>query len=358
MANQVKCPHCGKSFEMTEAFKHEIEEELKAKIQEESDAEIEKFKKELEEQKEKNEEFKKEEIKLREEMRDEKRKLEEERKDIDLTIQRKLDKERESAKEEAFREAQNDFHDKVLEKDKKISDMEKLIGELRQKARQGSQQTQGEVVELEIEDILKKEFPNDEIKDVPKGVKGADIIQIVNDKMGSKNGIIIWESKNAKWSEGWIQKLKDDKRLAKADVAVLVSENLPEDIKNFSYRKGVWVTGRKTFVALAQSLRINLHEVFIAKQSTEGLSEKMEILYQYLSSSEFQHKVEAIIDTYTDMQIDIEKEKRWFAAKWAKQEKSIRRVIDNVNGMHGELESVMGEALPPIKNLELTSGEE
>lgn len=227
--------------------------------------------------------------------------------------------------------------------------------ELKKKLEQGSQQTQGEVLELEIEEVLRKEFPNDEIKEVAKGVRGADIVQVVKDKMGKTCGLILWESKNAKWSDTWLSKLKEDQRAAKADIAVLVSENLPEGIKNFSYKAGVWVSSRQTFAALASALRISLHQVFTTKQSAVGKNEKMEVLYEYLSGVEFRHRVEGIVEAFSEMQEDIEREKRWFTAKWSKQEKSLRKVMDQTHGMYGELESMMGKSLEPIKSLELES---
>jgi len=358
MATTIKCPHCGESFEMTQAFKHEIEEQLKTKIKEENKAEVLEIKKQLEEQKKKNEEFKDQEIKLREEVRDKERKLEEDKKDMDLTIQRRIDEERAKTEERILKEASDAHHLKDLEKDKKISDLMASLEEAKRKAQQGSQQTQGEVLELEIEEVLKKEFQNDEIKDVPKGIRGADVVQIVNDKMGRKCGIILWESKNAKWSETWIAKLKEDQRVAKADIAVLVSENLPAGIKGFAYKSGVWVCSRHTFVALASALRINLYEVFMAKQSAVGKNEKMETLYEYLTGIEFKHRVEGIVEVFNEARQDIEKEKRWFTAKWAKQEKSINKVMTNTIGMHGELKSVIGDSLPAIESLELESGEE
>ncbi len=365
MATTIKCPHCGESFEMSQAFKHEIEERLKTKIKEENKAEVLEVKKLLEEEKKKSEnqekknaEFRQNEIKLREEMREKERKLDEDKKDLELTIQRKIDEERSKTEERIRKEADEAHHSLDQQKDKKLQDALKMNEELKRKLEQGSQQTQGEVLELEIEQTLKKEFLNDEIKDVPKGIRGADVVQIVNDKMGRKCGIILWESKNAKWSEPWIVKLKDDQRAAKADIAVLVSENLPEGIKNFAYRNGVWVCSRQSFVALASALRINLHEVFTAKQSAVGKNEKMEELYKYLTGTEFRHRVEGIVEVFNEVREDIEKEKRWFTSKWAKQEKSITKVMTNTIGMHGELKSVIGDSLQPISSLELESGEE
>lgn len=354
MATTITCPKCGESFEITQAFKHEIEEELKTKIEEKANIENENLKKELDEARQKQEEFRVQELKLREKNR----KVEEREKNLELEFQRKMDEERNLIIEKTLSQASEEHNLKDQEKDKKLQDALRMNEELKKKLEQGSQQTQGEVLELEIEEVLRKEFPNDEIKEVAKGVRGADIIQKVKDKMGKACGLILWESKNAKWSETWIPKLKEDQRQAKADIAVLVSVNLPEEIKSFAYKGGTWVCSRATFAALASALRINLYQVFTTKQSAVGKNEKMEILYEYLSGVEFRHRVEGIVEAFSEMQEDIEREKRWFTSKWAKQEKSLRKVMDQTHGMYGELESMMGKSLAPIKSLELEDGRE
>lgn len=354
MATTITCPKCGEAFEISQAFKHEIEEKLKEKIEEESKSELDDLRKQLKEKDEKVSELRDQELKLREE----KRKVEERQKDLELEVQRKIDEERVAIEEKVLKQASEEHKLKDLEKDKKLQDALRMNDELKKKLEQGSQQTQGEVLELEIEEVLRREFPNDEISEVAKGVRGADIIQKVKDKTGRLCGTILWESKNAKWSEGWIAKLKEDQRGAKSDIAVLVSENLPEVIKTFTYKGGVWICGRSTFAALASALRINLYQVFTTKQAAVGKNEKMEILYEYLSGTEFRHRVEGIVEAFGEMQADIEREKRWFSSKWAKQEKSLRKVMDQTHGMYGELESMMGKALSPIKSLELESSGE
>ena len=218
-------------------------------------------------------------------------------------------------------------------------------------------QTQGEVLELELEERLKSEFPMDIISEVKKGQRGADVLQEVVDKLNRKCGTILWESKNAKWTEVWIAKLKEDQRRAKADLAGLVSVDLPKTIDTFSYVNGVWVVGVAHYIALALSLRFNLVSLYHEKQNQEGQDEKMQILYQYLTGNEFRQRVEAIVEAFGAMQIELEREKRWFSVKWARQEKEIRKVIDHTHGMYGDLQGVIGKSLPEIKTLELPDGE-
>ncbi len=353
MANTFVCPHCKKNVELSQAFKHDIEEKIKAELAGQESIELTDLKKALKEKEEKIREQREQELALREE----KRKLEEREKDLKLEVQRQVDEEKKKLEEQVFKQAAEEHKLKDMEKEKKISDMEKLIEELKRKAQQGSQQTQGEVLELELEELLKREFPTDEIKPVPKGIRGADVIQTVLDRAGRKCGTILWESKNAKWSETWTAKLKEDQRAVNAHVAVLVSVNLPADTKNFSYRNGIWVTGRESTIGLASALRINIGQVFHAKLATDGKNEKMEVLFNYLTGNEFTHRIEAMVEIYKSQKEELEKEKRWFASKWARQEKMLDRGQAQILGVHGDLEGLLGSSMPQVKGMELESGE-
>ncbi len=351
MANTIKCPHCGKIVEITEALRHEIkvevDKELEKKIRNE-------FEEELSEKNKKLREMQEVELSLRKE----KRAVEEQKQSLELDVQRKIDEERQKIEQESLKKFDEEHKLKDLEKDKKISDLVKALEEAKRKGEQGSQQTQGEVFELELEKILRNEFPADLIKEVPKGIRGADLIQVVIDKFGRTCGSIIWEVKNAKWSDSWISKLKEDQRLAKANISILVTANLPKSVTNFKYLNGVWLTKSEFAQNLAHALRITLAQVFMARESVIGKNEKMEDLFKYVTGDEFKQRVSAIIESYTNLQTEIEKEKRWFSLKWARQEKEIRKVIDHTHGMYGELQGVVGaQSLPSVKGLELESGE-
>jgi hypothetical protein len=401
MTDQVIiCPYCHKEIPLTEALSHQIKEELRKEfeteiqkkeleiaqkeqvlVQKEKALEEEYVRKmklekaKLEEEskqkakesvalelKDLNEQLKEKDQKLQEsqkaelEFRKQRRELEEKQKSIELEMARKLDEEREKIREETVKSVSEQQRLKDLEKDKKINDMLRQIEELKRKAEQGSQQTQGEVLELELEETLSTNFPFDQIEPVAKGKKGADILQKVHNQHGQYCGTIIWEPKRTKlWNDGWIDKLKDDQREAKAEIAVLVTTALPKEVNNFAYINGIWVTNFTLAICLAVSLRMNLIQVANAKMSAVGKYEKMEVLYSYLSGPEFGQRVEAIANAFSSMKNDLDQEKRAMSKIWAKREKQIDRVINNISGMYGDMQGIIGASIPQIKSLELTA---
>ena len=373
--NQIRCPHCHKSFEPSEAFQHQLEEKLLVQEREKQKQLLEKIKKETEdktsqkakaeyeelinqlkkdstEEKERNQKL----IKQLENLNDEIRLLRRKDEERGLEMKKILAQEEEKIRFEATKQASEEQQLKIAEKDKQLQDAVKANEELRRRLQQGSQQTQGEVLELEIEQLLRKEFPADNISEVKKGQRGADVVQGVIDKLGRNCGTILWETKNAKWSSAWLAKLREDQRQAKADLAILVSEQLPDDITTAAYRNGVWVASRKAILPLAAALRYGLVKINFEKQANVGKNEKMEILYQYITSTEFKHRIEAINEAFGNLQDEIEKEKRWFNIKWSRQEKELRKVLDHTHGMYGDLQGMIGKALPTMKSLELEDG--
>jgi hypothetical protein len=290
------------------------------------------------------------------ELRKEKIKLEEDKQAFELEKMRQMEVAKRTITEEATKKATEEQQYVIAQLKKQLTDATKAKDDLARKLEQGSQQTQGEVLELELEELLKAEFPHDEIVPVPKGVTGADIIQKVFDRSGRECGQIAWESKKTKgWSEGWIQKLKDDQRAIKADLAVIVSIVLPEDVKGFAFRDGVWICDVKLALALATALRINLESVTREKAMSVGKNEKMEILYAYLTGVEFKQRVEAIVEAFSGMQEGLRKERLAYEKIWAEREKQIQKVIKNTVGMYGDLGGLV--TLPQIKTLELEDGE-
>lgn len=345
MNNLIKCPHCGKDFEASEALTHQIEEQVLSTI-------TKKHQEELDEEKLRTKKLASQIDELLDQMRDLKRKSE----DAEIEMKKKIFEAEDKIRFEVIKKAEEEHHIKDLEKDKKLTDALKQIETLKLKMQQGSQQTQGESLELELETKLRAEFPVDIITEVKKGVRGADISQTVVDKLGRKCGTILWESKNAKWTDSWIAKLKEDQRQAKADIAVLVSVNTPDKDKEFSYKDGVWICSWKDFLGLALSLRFNLVSLYHERKSSESKDEKMKILYEYLTGPEFKQRVEGIIEAFGNLQGELEREKRWFNVKWARQEKEIRKVIDHTHGLYGDFQSVVGKSLPEIKTLEIEDG--
>jgi hypothetical protein len=284
------------------------------------------------------------------------RSLEDEKREFELTVNRRLDEEREKIREAAKKEAADDRAFKDAEKDKLITDLRHQIDDLQRKSEQGSQQLQGEVMELSLEDLLGHSFPHDRIIPVPKGVHGGDLVQEVHDTGGRLCGNILWESKRTKaWSDGWLPKFRDDQRVAKAQIGVLVSLELPRDVTGFGCVEGVWISNWPSAINLAHALRTGLVEVARAKQAMEGQQGKMELLYNYLSGSEFQHRVEGIVEAFRTMKEDLEAEKRALLKIWAKREKQLERAVVNTAGMYGDLNGIIGGNLPQIERLELSA---
>ena len=284
--------------------------------------------------------------------------LEEKRKDMELDYQRKLAEERQQLEKQLIDKYSSEADLKLKERDKQIEDLRKSLAEAKRKSEQGSMETQGEALELDLEANLGMHFPHDKIAPVPKGIRGADVIQTVHNQNMVDCGAIIWETKNTKaWNNAWIDKLKDDQRSIGANLAVLVSTELPEAIRTFGELDGVWVSSVASYIPLAMALRQQLAQVTFARSASEGKSEKMEMVYEYLSGDAFRHKVEAIVETFVGMQQQLDKEKRAYARLWKEREKQIERIIENTAGMYGDVRGLIGTAVPEIKALTL-EGEE
>ncbi len=376
--NQVVCPHCKKPFEISEAIAHELEEKIQQDFEKRHQDELEKVRneteakaaKKLENQfslqlKELKEEAQDKEDRIKEllekltELSEERRQLKRETEEAKLEMQKKLAEEEDKIRLDVRQKVEEEQQLKMLEKDKQIQDAMKEVEEMKRKLQQGSQQTQGEVFELHFEETLKREFPNDKIEEVAKGVKGGDLVQEVWDRNGNFCGRVLWELKNTKtWNEQWVSKVKADQREIMAEFAVIVSEVVPLGIESAKFYNGVWITRRSFVIGLACSLRVNLIQIAMAKRANEGKKEKADILYTYLTGTEFRLRVEAIIEAFSNLQTEIEKEKRYYSNKWARDEKNIRQIIDSTYGMHGDLKGIMGNMLPQIKGLELEDGNE
>lgn len=281
------------------------------------------------------------------------------RANAELEAQKRVAAESDKIREAAAKSADEKYHLKIAEMEKKQTDTQKALEDAQRKAAQGSQQTQGEVLELDLENRLREEFPFDQIDEVKKGQRGADFTQIVRNQSATSCGIILWETKNGKWQPAWIPKFKADIREANADIGVLVSQETPDDVSDMKHLEGnVWVVSPRLATRLAVALRVTILQVHSANKMNAGKDAKMEALYQFLVGPEFRHRVEAIVENYGMLQNEIEKEKRATALRWAHQEKAIRAVIDNTIGMYGDLQGITNRALPNIKTLELDTGED
>ncbi|GMR05987.1 MAG: DUF2130 domain-containing protein [Gammaproteobacteria bacterium] len=284
------------------------------------------------------------------------RELDDARREIDLTVEKRVQEGLTATHEQAKKEAEEDLKLKVAEKDQTIAAMQKKIEELKHRAEQGSQQLQGEVQELELEDLLCSKFPFDTIEPVPKGEFGGDVVQRVIGANGQLIGTILWETKRTKnWVDGWLPKLRDDQRAAKAEIAVIVSKTLPKGLDTFDMIDGVWVTAPKTAIPVAMMLRHALIEVAAARQTTEGQQTKAEMIYQYLTGPRFRHRVQAIVEAFSSMQEDLDKEKKAITRQWAKREVQIERVMQATVGMYGDLQGIAGKTLQEIEGLSLAA---
>jgi len=403
--HQITCPKCGHEFPLSEAVSLRIEERLKAdyerqrrekeaelaeerkaveeqatllqtkldnveldiqqkvkekeqlmlehvrkKVAEEHELKVKDMQSELNEAKGKLKETQAQELNLRKRQRE----LEEEKQNIDLELERRLAEEKKAIEVNLQKRLADDYTLKIAEKDKTIDDLRRKTEELQQAASVGSQQLQGEIAELEFERVLPAKFPFDRVEPVPKGTPGADLIQTVRDELGAECGSIVWEIKRTKnWSDGWIQKLKDDQANIKGNIGIIATQALPKDVSGFAFYQGIWVTDFSSALGLATALRAGLIEVNLAQTASIGKNEKVEAIYQYLTGPNFRQRVGGIVDAFQSMKGDLDTEKRVIQKQWAKREKQIERTIAYTTGLYGDLQAIVGGAFPQIQELEL-----
>lgn len=284
------------------------------------------------------------------------RELDDAKRELELTVEKRVQAGLSEVRTAARREAEDGLKLKVMEKDQTIASMQQKIEELKQKAEQGSQQLQGEVQEMDIENLLRVKFPFDSIEPVAKGEFGGDVLQRVISQTGQQSGAILWESKRTKnWSDGWLTKLRDDQRTAKAEISILVSQVLPKGVETFDVIDGVWVTSPRAALAVATVMRHSLLQVSMARQVTEGQQTKTEMVYQYLTGPRFRHRVEAIVEAFSSMKEDLDKERKVIMKQWAKRDEQIERVMGATVGMYGDLQGIAGKTLQEIEGLSLVA---
>ena len=287
------------------------------------------------------------------------RELDDAKRELDLTIEKRVQDGLTEVRTLAKKEAEDEQKLKVMEKEQTITAMQKQIEDLKRRAEQGSQQLQGEVQELELENLLRMKFPCDAIDPVPKGEFGGDVLHRVVSTGGQAGGTILWEFKRTKnWSDAWLVKLRDDQRTAKAEIAVIVSQILPKGVETFEMVEGVWVTHPRAALPVAMILRQSLLEIALARQSSEGQQTKTEMVYQYLTGPRFRQRVEAIVEAFSMMQEDLDKERKVIMKQWAKREEQIERVMGATVGMYGDLQGIAGKSLQEIKGLEFSALED
>lgn len=388
--NTVACPHCGKKVELSEAFTHQMRETVREEQAAKHKAELEKARLETEKQAEQHKsELEKAKLEAEEralkraketlelqlknsqneadeqskrnkqlqeqllELTGELRKMKQKDEDRELEMKKQLLKERELIEVEVSKSEQEKARLEKMELQKKLDDTQKALENAQRKAQQSSQQLQGEVLELDLENQLREWYPTDEIVPVPKGFEGADLQQTVRNKFGNKAGIILWETKRTKaWGGDWTMKLKDDKRRVDASCAIIVSDILPNAIETFGFFEGVWVTCYKYALPLASVLRNSLMEVAIARATAAHKDERLEALFNYLTKDGFRNKFEAQVESIVALKNDLDAEQRSTVRLWKKREMQLKRLMGNTATMYGELQGILGSSLPSLPSLE------
>jgi len=411
--NQIKCPNCGTAIDVQDILAHQLEDEIKQKYQAQLTEEKNKYSAEQEKLEKAKEEFerkKKQENelfqdRLEKQLREDrvaieakvKRKLTEEQEDQFKSLQKELNEKSEQVKElnrskaeieklkrekselkeaaeaeaqkklnsmlhaekEKIKRAEEDKNElRFKELQKQLEDQKKLTEEMKRKQEQGSMQMQGEVQELAIEEWLTSHFPLDSIEEIKKGARGGDCIQIVNTRTRQNCGKIYYESKRTKdFQPAWIEKFKADMREKGADIGVLVTEAMPSDFDRMGLKDGIWVCTYDEFKALCAVLRESIIKLSLAIGSQENKGDKMNMLYDFLTSNTFRMQVEAIVEGFSAMKTALESEKRSMQRIWKEREKQIDKVITNTIDMYGSIKGIAGNAIQSVKALELPEDE-
>lgn len=334
--------------------KQRLQRKIKSELESEMKTELDDYKKEVEDKNQKISELKQKELAF---IKKEKE-LKERERDMDLEMERKMAGERKKMEDEFEKYHEEKHRMKIREKEEEIVGYKKLIEEMRRKSEQSSMQMQGEVQELELEDMLKELFSEDEINSIGKGVEGADIMHIVKDRFGKVCGTILYESKRTKgFNEKWIEKLKQDQRKLGADLAIIVTQVLPKEMKSFGEQKGVWICRFSEVKGIVCLLRNQVKSLSEVKNSQQNKGTKMEMLYQYLTGIEFRQQLEAIVEGFVDSRDQVTRERIAMEKQWKQREKLNERVMINAANMYGSIKGIAGASIQEIKILELPEGD-
>lgn len=288
------------------------------------------------------------------EARKAKQEAEDAKRRTELEVARRLDEERGKVRDTAIEERDREHRLALADKDKLLGDLRKQIEDLRRTGNVGSQQLAGDVLELDLAQVLAAAFPGDQFERVTKGQSGGDVIQRVMTPSGAVAGAILWESKRTKtWQELWLSKLRDDQRNAKADIAIIASETLPAGLSAFGPRDGVWVTGLATVVPVAAALRLCLVEASRARLVLAAADTTKDSAYTYLTGKDFLARVNRIVEAYVEMSEDLDKEKRSMVKQWNARSKQLDRVLSGIGGLYGDLRGIFGPSLPEVEQLAL-----
>lgn len=415
MTNNIKCPNCGNVFDVENVIAADLEKKYQDEFQhklKESLGKVEEDKKKLqqdlqlfeEKKKRENEIFaqklQQEKLKMETELqqqltksiasdfenklrllennnRDTEEKLKEARRkeleflqkeqeiknkeaELEITLQKKLQQERELLAEQIRKQEvekshvkENELQFKLKELQVQLEEQKRLADEMKRRAEQSSMQRQGEAQELLLEEILKEIFPFDLIEEVGKGVEGADCIQTIRNSSGKECGKIIYESKRTRgWSNNWIEKLKNDKRNRSADVAILVTQTFPKDMERFGEKEGIWICNFTEVNSVAYLLRNSVIQLYEAQKSQENKGDKMQMLYDYLTGNEFRGQMEAVVEGFLSIKNGINKERLQMEKIWKEREKQLEKVLLSTSGLYGSIKGIAGASVADIPLLD------
>lgn len=282
-------------------------------------------------------------------------KLIESAEDLEINLQKQMLEKQKEIEDKARAKERELMSLKEREYQKQLNDQKKLIEEMKRKAEQGSMQMQGEVQELALEELLKTTFPFDTISEVPTGIKGADVLQMVVNRNQVDCGIIVYESKRTKnFDKKWIEKLKQDQVRVKGEIAVLVTQTMPNDMDRFDFVNGIWICHFHEVKSLAKVLREMLLKTQSIKTTQDNKGDKMELLYTYLTGNDFVQKIKRIIENYDNMINQLNTEKKTTYRMWSEREKQIWVVQENINSLFGDIKGIAGNSISSNALLELS----
>jgi hypothetical protein len=310
MEQTITCPTCGGSIPISKALAQQVEAALRARL--EADFE---------------------------------------RRLADVRAREK--KQAQKTADDAARRADADHRQRELQLQRQLDDARRQAADLKRRLEQAPQPVQGEVAQVSLGEVLQRQFPSDTVEQVRRGVRGGDVVHKVYSPTGEHCGTILWESKNTKdWSQGWLAKLRADQRRVKAEIAVLASAELPRNVPHFAQVDGVWVTSVALAPCVAAALRVNLIQLAALRAASHGSrDEQMQMLYEYLASTEFRQRIEAIVESFRAMHDDLTGERAAMERYWSKRETHLHVVVRNVAGMYGDMQAIV--ALPDIRRLEV-----
>ncbi|MFA6043766.1 MAG: DUF2130 domain-containing protein [Phycisphaerales bacterium] len=288
-------------------------------------------------------------------LRKRERTLEEEKASLELNVARRVKEETDAIRIAAKKQADDEHLLKDKETQEQNAALRRQVEDLKRKLEQGSQQAQGEALELVLEDVLTRAFPRDEVMPVKKGVHGADVLQKIMDSSGLECGSILFESKNARnWSPAWLPKLREDQRDAKAVIAVLVTEAMPPDTQHIAQIDGVWICTKACVVELARALRAGLVEVAKGRQAADGKQSKAERTYEFVTGTEFRQRIAGMVEPLLALRKGLDKERAAMERIWAAREEEIKAVVCGISSLYGKFQGIVGSTtLPTLEQMDL-----